>query len=110
MQFIKCLRLLGFGRASLQCVADTRHLGVALVTAWAKVCVVQKWADSSNIGTNLTIVKKRGCVANFFHSGPCACHNSLELRDLWRCTTVKNAFAVFHSGPVSFTMPWQVLP
>src|SRR5262249_21895655 len=51
--------------------------------------VVQKWADSGNIGTNLTIVKKRGCVANFFHSGPCACHNSVEFRALWRRTTVK---------------------
>ena len=71
--------------------------------------LVQKWANSGNIATSLTIVKKRGYVANFFHSGPCACHNSVEFRALWRRTTVKNAFAVFHSGPVSFTMPWHVL-
>src|SRR5262249_49911024 len=39
MQSTKCLRLLDFGKSSFQCVADTRHLGVALVTAWAKVYV-----------------------------------------------------------------------
>ena len=27
--------------------------------------VVQKWADSGNIGTNLTIVKKRGVLQTF---------------------------------------------
>jgi hypothetical protein len=75
-----------------------------------KIGMAEKWADLGNNGNNLTIVKKRGCVANFFHSGPSACHNSMEFRALWRQTTVKNAFAVFHSGPMSFTMPWQVLP
>jgi hypothetical protein len=46
----------------------------------------------------LTIVKNRGCVANFFHSGRWACHNHFELITLWRRTIVKSTLGVFHSG------------
>ena len=49
-------------------------------------------------------VKIGGFVANFFHSGRAAGRNNMAFLILWRRTTMKNAFGVFYSGRVVFTM------
>jgi hypothetical protein len=58
-------------------------------------------ADCEN---NLTIVKTIGGVAHFFHNGPSACHNNMELLTLWRRTIVKMASGFFHNGPAGWRL------
>jgi hypothetical protein len=52
-------------------------------------------ADYEN---NLTVVKKEGGVAHFFHNGPSACRNDMAFLTLWRRTIVKMASGFFHNG------------
>jgi hypothetical protein len=47
-----------------------------------KTGMVQKWADSGNIGTNLTAVKKRGVLQTFFTVVPV---RVTTIWNLWLC-------------------------
>ena len=59
---------------------------------------------------DLSTMKNRGCVTDFFHRGPSGSRNNLAFKALWLRSTVKNAFAVFHRGLAGFTVVWRFAP
>jgi hypothetical protein len=61
-------------------------------------------AAGADYENNLTIVKKGGGVAHFFHNGPSACHNDMAFLILWRQTIVKMPFGFFHNGPAGWRL------
>jgi hypothetical protein len=58
-------------------------------------------ADYEN---NLTVVKKDGGVAHFFHNGLSARRNNLAFLTLWQQTIVKMASGFFHNGPAGWRL------